>query len=198
MPDQGQHNRLFSPAIERFVGSFLLKALGCMTQITHLTQECSASDIIARCFGGTPERLAGCEKRSLKIQPFCLKDCPEFKRPSSVKGSFRQRLLQLKCSANTASLNPTKTVLPTFRVGARRLPVGPSMAAIASSLRPFLRSNDATFLPFMATRVDAAAMMSGQSAALNFLLASTVSLMSIERASKNLDALTQVVQPFLR
>lgn len=91
MPDQGQHNRLFSPAIERFVGSFLLKALGCMTQITHLTQECSASDIIARCFGGTPERLAGCEKRSLKIQPFCLKDCHGVQT-----AFFRQRVLPSK------------------------------------------------------------------------------------------------------
>jgi len=78
------------------------------------------------------------------------------------------------------------------------LPVGPSMAALASSLRPFLRSKDSTFLPFIATSVEAASVMPGQSAALNFLLASTVSLMSIERASKNLDALTQVVQPFLK
>ncbi len=53
-------------------------------------------------------------------------------------------------------------------------------------------------MPFMATSVEAASVMPGQSAALNFLLASTVSLMSIERASKNLDALTQVVQPFLK
>ncbi len=53
-------------------------------------------------------------------------------------------------------------------------------------------------MPFMATSVEAASVMPGQSAALNFLLARTVSLMSIERASKNLDALTQVVQPFLK
>jgi hypothetical protein len=47
----------------------------------------------------------------------------------------------------------------------------------------------------MAISFEAFSVTSGQCAALSFLLASTVSLISIERASKNLDALTQVVQP---
>ena len=96
------------------------------------------------------------------------------------------------------SLKPTKTVFPTLSVGARRFPVEPSMAAMAASLRPDFRSKDSTFLPFIATNRVALSVTSGQWSALSFLLAKTVSLMSTERASKNLDAFTQVVQPFLR
>jgi len=75
------------------------------------------------------------------------------------------------------------------------LPVGPKVAAIASSEIEDLTENFCTFLPFKAINVDASESKSALSAACNFLLADIFSFIFILRASKNLDALVQLVQP---
>ncbi len=87
------------------------------------------------------------------------------------------------------------TRLPTLSVGARRLPVGPSMAAIASLLTDLLTSNSLTFLPLDTCSVEAALSMARASVACSFRLAGTDSFISTSLASKNLEALVQVVQP---
>ena len=56
-------------------------------------------------------------------------------------------------------------------------------------------SNSTIFLPFMAINLLADFSMSFASAACSLLLADTVSAIAILLASKNLDALVQVVQP---
>lgn len=83
-------------------------------------------------------------------------------------------------------------------VGARMLPVGPSMAANASVEGSDFRSNSAIFLPLSAISLLAFPIKVWQSADCSFLLAKAVSLMLILFASKNLDALVQVVQPLRR
>ena len=83
-------------------------------------------------------------------------------------------------------------------VGARILPVGPSIDSTASLPTLDETSNSCTFLPFMATSLDASFSIALASDACSFLLAMTVSRISILLASKNLDALVQVVHPFLK
>jgi len=78
------------------------------------------------------------------------------------------------------------------------LPVGPSMAASASVELSDFRSNSAIFLPFNAISLLALSIKVWQSVDCNFLLAKAVSLMLMLFASKNLDALVQVVQPLRR
>jgi len=81
-------------------------------------------------------------------------------------------------------------------VGARMLPVGPNIEATASSVASLPPLNSLIFLPFNVISLLAELSNSFESAACSFLLAGTVSLISILRASKNLDALVQVVHPF--
>ena len=78
------------------------------------------------------------------------------------------------------------------------LPVGPSIASTASLPTLVETSNSCTFFPFMAISLVASFKSASASEACNFLLAMTVSRMSILLASKNLDALVQVVHPFLK
>ena len=98
----------------------------------------------------------------------------------------------------TSSLKPTIRVLPICKVGARILPVGPSIAASAWGDCSDCRSNSAIFLPFRAMSLLALSIRVWQSADCSFLLARAVSLMLILFASKNLDALVQVVHPLRR
>jgi len=74
-------------------------------------------------------------------------------------------------------------------------PVGPNMEAMASSLVLLPPLNVAIFLPLSAMSLLADCSKAFASSACNFLLAGTVSFISILRASKNLDALEQVVHP---
>lgn len=65
--------------------------------------------------------------------------------------TFRARAVYSpKVSVNASGLNPTRIVLPTFNVGARRLPVGPSiiLISVSSSGRSFFNSICVNFLPF--------------------------------------------------
>ena len=62
-------------------------------------------------------------------------------------------------------MNPTSTVSPARAVGARRLPVGPSIAFTASSDDRLSPENSLTFLPFAAIRRDAPASRAAASLA---------------------------------
>jgi len=86
-------------------------------------------------------------------------------------------------------------VLPTLNVGARRLPVGPSIAATASSSGDPLSLNSLIFLPLIAISFLADFSISAASFACSFLLAGTVSLASRLCVPKNLATRVQVVQP---
>ncbi len=101
-----------------------------------------------------------------------------------------------KVLLKTSSLKPTISILPVLMVGARIFPVGPSIEAMASSVASLPPRNSLIFLPFKAISLLAELSSSFESAACSFLLAGMVSLISILRASKNLDALVQVVHPF--
>lgn len=74
-------------------------------------------------------------------------------------------------------------------------PVGPNIAATQSSTVSVLGFNSVTFLPFIATRRVAPCNFSLASDACHLRLAGMVSPTSISLASKNLDALVQLVQP---
>ena len=79
-------------------------------------------------------------------------------------------------------------------VGARRLPVGPSMAATASgAASPPL--NSLRFLPLATNRRLALFNKPAASDAPSFLLAGICSAISICWSAKNLAALVQLVQP---
>ena len=75
--------------------------------------------------------------------------------------------------------------------------MGPNIDSIASKGKFFDVSYSVTFLPFIAISFVPVLSKSAASLACSFLLAGTVSDISIPLASKNLDALVQVVQPFL-
>ena len=89
----------------------------------------------------------------------------------------------------------TITALPARIVGARRFPVGPSMASTTSlpAFPPGL--NSLIFLPFATITFEAAFAISAASLRPSFRLAGTVSFGSIPLASRNLDARVQDVQP---
>ena len=89
-------------------------------------------------------------------------------------------------------------VLPSLTSGARILPVGPRVAAMASSDTDFETEYSLTFLPLIAISLEAFSSSCRASSACNFLLAGTFSLMVISLASRNLDARLQLVQPFLK
>lgn len=92
-------------------------------------------------------------------------------------------------------MNPTRIVLPTRNVGARRFPVGPSMAATASLEMLDATENSLTFLPLATISLDAGFNSARASGSVSFLLAGVLSRISILLASRNLDALVQLVQP---
>lgn len=102
---------------------------------------------------------------------------------------------QPKISAKTSSLKPTTTVLPVRMHGERRLPVGPSMASTQAlgALPPGLKVS--SFLPFATITREAALASAAASLRPSLREAGMVSRGSILRASRNLDALVQVVQP---
>jgi hypothetical protein len=106
-----------------------------------------------------------------------------------------RRLCYPKASENTSSLKPTRIVLPTRIVGARRFPVGPSMASMSSSSMGTATENSSTFLPLAATILVTVSSRFLASSACNFLLAGIGSTISILLASRNLDALSQLLQP---
>ena len=87
------------------------------------------------------------------------------------------------------------TVLPTRMVGARKLPVGPSMASMAAFEFFSADLNSLTFLPFETISFEAVFAMSEASFLPSFLFAETISFGSIPLASRNLDARVQDVQP---
>ena len=80
-------------------------------------------------------------------------------------------------------------------MGARRLPVLPSMALSASSDALLPPANSITFLPLETTMVFALANNAAASSRCSLRLAGTVSEISILLASKNLDARVQLVHP---
>lgn len=80
-------------------------------------------------------------------------------------------------------------------VGARKLPVGPSMASIASSSTFVFKSNVDTFLPLATINLLACAASSAAESLPSFFDALTSSLGTILFASKNLADLVQLVQP---
>ena len=82
-------------------------------------------------------------------------------------------------------------------VGARRLPVGPNIAATAVFVTDLSTANSSSFFPLATISLVAALSSFRASVSDNFLLAETRSLTSMLLASKNLDAFTQLVQPFL-
>ena len=95
----------------------------------------------------------------------------------------------------TSSLNPTSIVFPDRIAGARKFPVGPSIASTASRLIRSFTENSLTFLPFATINLDTDLSSARASVACSLRLAGTASLISILFASKNLDAFVQVVQP---
>jgi hypothetical protein len=102
-----------------------------------------------------------------------------------------------KISVNAWSLYPTRIVCPTRIMGARRLPVGPSIspARISSAGGALCISIVVTFLPLAAMRRCAACATASASVRPSLRLAGTVSRIGILRASRNPEACAQVVQP---
>ena len=100
-----------------------------------------------------------------------------------------------KVLAYTSSWYPTSSVLPTRMVGDRKLPVGPNMALTQSPrMRPLI-ANSVIFFPLITINLAAAARSVFASSTCSFRLAGATSSTSMLFASKNLDALAQVVQP---
>ena len=95
-----------------------------------------------------------------------------------------------------SSVKPTSMVFPARIAGARKFPVGPSMASTASRLTRSFTTNSLTFLPFATISLDTDLSSPRASEACSLRLAGIDSLISILFASKNLDAFVQVVQPF--
>lgn len=94
-----------------------------------------------------------------------------------------------------SSLKPTNSVLPTRRVGARRLPVGPSIASTASFGALPAVLNSLTFFPLATISFDDSLASAAASERPSLRLAGTISFGSIPLASRNLDARVQDVQP---
>ena len=94
-------------------------------------------------------------------------------------------------------MKPTSKVFPTRNVGARMLPVGPSMAATASFEMLLATENSLIFLPLATISFDAGFNKARASGSVSFLLAGVLSRISTLPASRNLDARVQLVQPFL-
>jgi hypothetical protein len=87
------------------------------------------------------------------------------------------------------------TFFPATIVGALRLPVGPSILSIISSDTSPLITKEATFLPFAIVMLSAEAAKLIASTRLSFRDAGMISFGTKLLASRNLDALTQLVQP---
>lgn len=85
--------------------------------------------------------------------------------------------------------------MPLIKVGALRLPVGPSMPLIMSSDTSPLITKEATFLPFAIVILSTEVARLIASVRLSFRDAGIISFGSKLLASRNLDALTQLVQP---
>ena len=98
-------------------------------------------------------------------------------------------------SMKTSSLNPTTKVFPERIVGALRLPVGPSIDATASAGTFPSSENVFTFLPLATINVVASLSSVVASVFCSFRLAGTDSVILIPLASRNLEALEQLVQP---
>ena len=81
------------------------------------------------------------------------------------------------------------------RHGARRLPVGPSIASTAAFGAFPAVLNSSSFLPLATISFDDALAIAAASERPSFLLADTLSRGSIPLASRNLDARWQDVQP---
>jgi hypothetical protein len=100
-----------------------------------------------------------------------------------------------KSSAKISSLKPTTTVLPVRSVGARRFPVGPSIASTHAfgALPPGEKVS--TFLPLATTTLLAPFARLAASLRPSLREAGTTSRASMPLASRNLDARVQDVQP---
>ena len=109
--------------------------------------------------------------------------------------TFRVVRIQPNVLPKTSSLKPTNIVFPDRIAGARKFPVGPSIASTASRLTRSFMENSLTFLPFATINLDTDLSSSRASDACSLRLAGMVSPTSILFASKNLDAFVQVVQP---
>lgn len=98
-------------------------------------------------------------------------------------------------SRKTASLYPTSKVFPDRIVGALRLPVGPSIAAtaLAGGFPP--TEKVVIFLPLATINVVIPLSNALASASCSLRLAGTVSVTLTLLASRNLEALEQLVQP---
>ena len=81
-------------------------------------------------------------------------------------------------------------------VGALRFPVGPNIKGVIESFFSSFIIKELIFLPLKITISDALFKRTSASVSLSFLLAEISSAISIEFASRNLDALVQVVHPF--
>ena len=81
-------------------------------------------------------------------------------------------------------------------VGALRFPVGPNIKGVIESFFSSFIIKELIFLPLKITISDALFKRVSASVSPSFLLAEISSAMSIEFASRNLDALVQVVHPF--
>ena len=81
-------------------------------------------------------------------------------------------------------------------VGALRFPVGPNIKGVIESFFSSFIIKELIFLPLKIPICDALFKRASASVSPSFLLAEISSAMSIEFASRNLDALVQVVHPF--
>ena len=81
-------------------------------------------------------------------------------------------------------------------VGALKFPVGPSIKGVIEALLSSFIIKELIFLPLKITISDALSKSAPASVSPSFLLAEISSAILIEFASRNLDALVQVVHPF--
>lgn len=81
-------------------------------------------------------------------------------------------------------------------VGALKFPVGPNIKGVIESFFSSFIIKELIFLPLKITISDALFKRASASDSLSFLLAEISSVISIEFASRNLDALVQEVHPF--
>ena len=98
-------------------------------------------------------------------------------------------------SMKTSSLNPTSKVFPDRIVDALRLPVGPSIDVTALAGTFPSTENVFTFLPLVTISVVTSLSSVVASVLCSFRLAGTDSVILMPLASRNLEALEQLVQP---
>ena len=133
---------------------------------------------------------------------YCAAESEAYRLPDDVvEKQARELLLEMYPSFDPGRIegifvSRAPAVLPTRTVGARRLPVGPSIACTASLDTTLPILNSVIFFPFATISLFADLSRVRASLSCSFRLAGDRSSTLTSLASKNLAARLQLVQPF--